>query len=117
MISPLRHKDHLVIDGKRCYLGTVTGYAEQYREDPATAYNRAILNGHETHWIGRECSVICADKGYYDRENAKYADAPNLATGDTVRIGDFFNVREFQIQRAPNENYRLVPVPPIDVRS
>ena len=67
---------------------------------------RAKRNGHPLFWINLESSVICGDPGYYEREAAKWADAPRISSGDCVE----FDGEVFRVEKAFNGNFNPVAV-------
>jgi len=98
-----QHGTRAIIDGRRCYFGTVAGYATENRESALEAVQRARRHGHDLQWINLACTVICGDEGYYERDRAEWSDALVLSVGDTVWIdGEFFTIHP-----APNRNFAL----------
>jgi hypothetical protein len=67
---------------------------------------KAIARGHDLYWINLESSVICADPGYYEREEAKWADAPRISVGDVVE----FEGKLFEIKPTFNGNFKPVAI-------
>lgn len=102
----------LYINGRKCSFSSVRTYTLYnngvYGEDrdPAEQEARAAAKGHDLYWINLEGTVICGDKGYYEREAAKWAGAPHLHVGDVVE----FEGKRFVIQPTFNSNFRPVPV-------
>lgn len=98
------HGQDIIINGGKCYAGSVAGYAREYGEDEQAAVARATQRGHELYWIGLHASTLCADPGFYASERAKWANVPVLHTGDTIQIEDS---PVFVIGTAPNHNFSL----------
>ena len=96
----------VIIDGHECSFGSVVGYALYNRACPIKAVERAKANGHDLHWINRSATVLCSDRGYYERVAARRAKMPKLAVGNIVS----YEGRRFEIVRAPNSNYDLKPI-------
>lgn len=102
----------LFINGRRCSFSSVRSYRMYnnlvYGEnrDVEAAVARAIERGHELYWINLEASVICGDPGFYEREAAKWANAPRLKVGDIVE----FEGKQFEIKPAFNGNFKPVAI-------
>jgi hypothetical protein len=67
-------------------VGTLEGYAAENKEDIAKALERAIRNGHDLAWTINCGTVITNTRGYYEREEAKKANAVVLCEGEAVQI-------------------------------
>lgn len=102
----LTHGAAVLIAGRMFHAGSARGYAEQYKEDGAAAERQCIERGHETHWLTPDAAVLCADRGFYEREQAKRAAALRLEIDELVR----FEGRTFRLVNAPNRNVRLEAV-------
>lgn len=100
------HGDLLIIDGRKAYIGTVAGYAEQYKEDPIKAKDRAIAHHHELYWVTPAATVL-ASKEYYEAERVKWTDVPTVRVWEIIAIRDTFGVRNLRIEPAPNDNWKL----------
>lgn len=103
----------LIINGRKCGFNSVRSYVAYnnlvYGEskDPAEAEARELKKpGASLYWINLESGVICGDPGYYDREAAKWADAPRLNVGDIVE----FEGKAFKIEPAFNGNFNPVAI-------
>lgn len=98
----------LLINGKKCRFNSVRNYTiynnTVYGENecPDCAVTKAEKLGHALYWINLEGSVLCGDPGYYEREAAKWADAPVLRVGDVVE----FEGVMFEIKPDHNGNFR-----------
>jgi hypothetical protein len=93
----LRHGDRVRLatwaapyDRTTVEVGTVRGYATEYRKDPAEAYARARKNGHEIAWTLHAGTALTDSKAFYAAqrkiEDENLARAVILAPGDTVQI-------------------------------
>ena len=90
----LQHGDVVVLEGRKGYVGSVEGMAFADGENVYEAVQRSKKFGHELFWLNKAATVICSDKGHYEREDAKYAEAPKLQTGDVVMLdGTVLEVR------------------------
>lgn len=102
----------LIVNGRKCSMSSVRAYAEYNNlvygddRDADAAVAKAIARGHDLYWINLESSVICADPGYYEREEAKWADAPRISVGDVVE----FEGKLFEIKPAFNGNFSPVAI-------
>lgn len=102
----------MIINGRKCSFSSVRSYTlynnAVYGEDrdPAEREAQAAAKGHELYWINLHGSVICGDPGYYEREAAKWADAPRLNVGDIVE----FEGKQFEIKPTFNGNFSPVAV-------
>lgn len=100
------------INGKKCSFSSVRSYAAYnnlvYGEDRdiEAAVARAVERGHELYWINLHGAVLCGDPGFYDREHAKWAEAPRLNVGDIVE----FEGKQFEIKPAFNGNFKPVAI-------
>jgi len=109
----------MIVDGRKCSFSSVRSYTlynnSVYGEDrdPAEREAQAAARGHELYWINLESTTICGDRGYYEREAAKWAAAPRLNVGAVVE----FEGKYFRIERAPNNNFRPVQVHDVAVFS
>ena len=96
----LKHDDLIIINGRRGYVGTVRGMAQQYtgvsakyNTNPEEAVKNALARKQEIYWIGQESACLCGDKGYYEAELLKWSTAINLVNGQQVLIeGDIKTV-------------------------
>lgn len=93
----------VMIDGQECSVCSVAGYALYCKADPVAAVQLAERRGHDLVWINRAASVICGDAGFYERQAARRAAMPKLGVGDMVE----FEGNQYQIVKAPNDNYAL----------
>jgi hypothetical protein len=102
----------LIINGRKCAFSSVRSYTlynnAVYGEDrdPAEREAQAAARGHELYWINLESTTICGDRGYYEREAAKWADAPRLSTGDVVE----FEGKRFWLKPTFNGNFSPVAI-------
>ena len=102
----------LIINGRKCGFNSVRSYVAYnnlvYGEskDPAEAEAKAVARKHDLYWINLESGVICGDPGYYEREAAKWAGAPDLKVGDIVE----FEGKAFKIEPAFNGNFNPVAI-------
>lgn len=102
------------INGRKCSFASVRSYAEYcnltsppaYYRDVEAAVAMAIERKHALYWINLESSVLSGDPGYYEREAAKWADAPSLLVGDVVE----FEGKLFEIKPAFNGNFNPVAI-------
>jgi hypothetical protein len=103
----------ILINGRKCSVSSVRRYAEynvavygDSEERIEKSIARAKANGHDMVWVSLEASVICGDPGYYEREAAKWADAPRISSGELIEFdGDVFRVEpDF------NRNFKLIAV-------
>lgn len=102
----------VMIDGHECSFGSVVGYALYNKEDPVEAVITTIekmktqpYNGHKLVWINKCGTCICGDKGYYERQEARRAQMPQLTVGDRVT----FEGKDYEIAPDHNNNYKLIP--------
>lgn len=80
-------------------IGSVVGYAIKNGDDPMAAVEHAEANGHDLEYVfglGTSISNQRHEKG------EKFA----LAWGDEIG----FHGKRFRLEKAPNQNVRLVPV-------
>ncbi len=77
--------------------GSVEDYAAKYNEDTAAAVERAKTNGHELFWLSQNATIISDLRQPHETH-------PGHLHGDVVR----FKGRRFRLDRAPNDNLRLV---------
>lgn len=103
----------VIIDGRKCSMSSVRRYQEynvavygESEERIEKAVERAKSKGHPLFWINLEASVICGDKGFYEREAAKWADAPRISSGDCVE----FDGEVFRVEPDFNRNFKLIAV-------
>jgi len=102
----------MIVNGRKCSFSSVRAYTIYnntiYGEnrDPEEQVARAIERKHDLYWINLHGAVLCGDAGYYERETAKWADAPRLNIGDIVE----FEGKQFEIKAAPNNNFRPVAI-------
>jgi hypothetical protein len=102
----------MIVNGRKCSMASVRSYTEYnnaiYGEncDPEESIANAKARGHDLFWINLQSLVISGDKGYYEREEARWANAPRLNVGDLVE----FEGNTFRIAAAPNNNFRPVAV-------
>lgn len=107
-IQTLTHDDEVAvkINGqyRPCSVGTVSGYAAEYRDDEAAAVARAKERGHKLFWINPQASVLSATP----RAKRVFI---GLSFGDVVNIRcSVEGTRSFTLRRAANGNIRLEPV-------
>lgn len=79
--------------------GSCVSYALANNNDPIKAYQRAIDNGHDTHWINADCTTLTAHETAKERKLV-------VEIGQTV----LFEGRLFTIERAANQNLRLAAI-------
>lgn len=97
----------MIVNGKKCRFNSVRSYTLYnnaiYGEnrDPAECEEQAASKGHPLHWINLESGVICGDRGHYEAEAAKWANAPRLNVGDVVE----FEGKRFEIKPTFNGNF------------
>lgn len=103
----------LIIDGRKCSFNSVRSYVAYnnvvYGEDrdPAEAEAQELSKpGGKLYWINLESGVLSSDPGYYEREAAKWAGAPELSVGDIVE----FEGKRFEIKLAFNGNFNPVAI-------
>lgn len=104
----------MIVNGRKCSFSSVRSYTAycnltsgpQYQEDVEQAVQRAIDRNHDLYWINLESLVISGDAGYYDRQAAKWANAPRLSTGDVVEFED----KQFVIKPTHNNNFMPVAI-------
>lgn len=77
-------------------LGSVTQYAIETGRDPIAAYNKAIENGHETHWANAMGSMLTSTP-------TKGPKRIVVNYGDKI----IFHGQEFIIEKAHNRNIKL----------
>lgn len=102
------------IDGRKCSISTVRWYTDYNNavydrkepQDREERHARAVSLGHPIAWISLESTVICGDRGHYEREDAKWAKATPLSTGSRVEIENVV----YEIRPAFNRNFTLVKV-------
>jgi len=102
----LTHGTKVIFCGKRGTVGTVQGFAFASNMGIEECVLRAIENRHDLCWINQEASVLCGDKGYYERDKARWANAIVLENNDTVLLdgklmiaiykGDYSDMGTFQ---------------------
>jgi hypothetical protein len=97
----------LIIDGRKVNVTSINSYGvycgdTQEQIDEAYAY--AAKMHHSRVWVNLCSTVICGDAGFYEREAAKWADAPHVSVGDIIE----FEGLHYRINPAPNKNYMLV---------
>jgi len=83
------------------YPSSVVSYALRSGADPIEWLHRAEERGEELHWINREATVLTSQK----QERKTFT---GLYVGQWVK----FEGRYFCIQRAPNDNFKLVSIDP-----
>lgn len=87
-MKTLNHKDKFIIDGIKCRLFTLAGYAA---EDGKTVkeffeeYPEQLKEDNRPSGISTG-SALCSNAGYYEAEKAKWADAVTLENGEHVVI-------------------------------
>lgn len=103
----------LIINGRKCSFNSVRSYTLYnnaiYGEnkDPVEAEAREMKkSGAQLYWINLTSLAICGDAGFYEREAAKWADAPELTIGDIVE----FEGKRFEIKAAFNGNFKPVQI-------
>lgn len=103
----------LIINGRKCSFSSVRSYTLYNNlvygkdRDPAEAETRELKKpGGKLYWINLESTVICGDPGYYEREAAKWAGAPDLKVGDIVE----YEGKQFKIEPAFNGNFNPVAI-------
>ena len=106
--------DRVFIDGRKCSVSSVRRYAEynvavygESEERVEKAIARAKARGDKMVWVSLESGVICGDPGFYEREDAKWADAPRISSGDCID----FDGEVFRVEPDFNRNFKLVAAP------
>lgn len=101
------------IDGRKCSVSSVRRYAEynvavygEGEERVEKAIARAKARGDDMVWVNLGASVLCGDRGYYDREATKWAGAPSVKSGDCIE----FDGEVFRVEPTFNRNFKLVAV-------
>lgn len=67
---------------------------------------RSRSRGHELVWINLSSTCISGDPGFYERDNAKWANAVHLEMGEIVE----FEGNTYRIDPAHNGNFKLTAV-------
>lgn len=80
-------------------VGSVVSYALAYCEDPIATYARAKEKGHNLHWLNAMAVSITNQRRAKERR-------VGMSWGDEVA----FEGRLFRIEKAPNQNARLVDI-------
>ena len=83
-VAVLKHGDLVTIKGKKGKVGTVGGYAAEYNDDPIAAIQKAQANGEDLFWVNQQATMLGGDKGYYEAERVRWADAITLTDGQPV---------------------------------
>jgi hypothetical protein len=97
----------LIIDGRKVTVASIHSYGVycgETVEQIIAAYDKATKLHHPKVWVNLCSIVICGDAGFYDREAAKWADAPEVSVGDVIE----FENAQYTIKPAHNKNYSLV---------
>ena len=97
----------LFIDGRKVNVASLNSYGVycgETADEILAAYDQAAKLRHPITWINLCSLVICGDAGFYEREAAKWADAPHVSVGDVIE----FEGVQYTIKPAPNKNYALV---------
>lgn len=90
----LKHNDKVVINGKKGIVGTVGGYAVENGYEPFESIELAKERQHLLWWVNQEPTVLCNDKGYYERERGKWQNAIQIEDGQLVWLdGDVLIVK------------------------
>lgn len=84
-------------------LGSVAGYAIKNSECPERALARARERGHPLWWAN--ANAVCIHNGPHVQEQR-----PVFAWGDEIR----FHGRMFKLEKAPNQNCKLVLMGTVD---
>ena len=107
-IAMKHHANHVVAHGetatignRRYIFGSAASYALQYNDCPVEAYNRAIENGHETHWANLIAAVLTSEG------RAPEPTKHDISIDDVV----YFEGRLFAVKPANNSNVTLEPLP------
>lgn len=82
----LGHNSLVIINGRKGTVGTVKGYAREYREDDKAAREKAMEKHEKLAWVNQEPGMLCGDPGYYEEERKKWKDAIQIEDGDVVMI-------------------------------
>ena len=100
-VTELTDGEELHCEGKygTFTIGSVVGYALQYNECPIKAAKNAERQGHKLQWINANCSVIS------NTPSAKRK-LIQVRIGMKVRFQGVIST----IEKAPNDNLKLVPV-------
>lgn len=107
-VTQVKHRDRAVIEGQRCYFGSLEGFNEEmgphYREPIEVSRARAVRNGHDQRWVNLAATVICGDPGFYELSRLEWSGAHILKLGDVVELEG----ERFKIERTHNHNFKLV---------
>ena len=95
-VTNLIDGDQLYLDQRTYTIGSVISRAIKRNADPLKAYNLAIKNKHETHYIFANASTLSMSK----REQKTVI---NVTLGMRVKFEEIV----FEILKAPNNNLRL----------
>jgi hypothetical protein len=102
----------IFINGRKCSFSSVRSYTMYNNvtygenEDLDEAVARAASKHHPLYWITLHGSVLCGDPGFYDREAARWANAPQVQAGDIVE----YEGKQFKITPTWNNNFNPIPV-------
>lgn len=102
----------MIVNGRKCSMASARSYTEYnnaiYGEnrDPEERMESAKARGFDQFWINLHGAVLSGDAGFYEREEARWANAPRLNVGDFVE----FEGVTFRIAAAPNNNFRPVAI-------
>ena len=75
-------------------------------EDIQAEIERSRGLGHPLVWINLSATCISSDRGYYERDNAKWANAVQLEIGEIVKFED----NTYRIDPDWNGNFKLTMV-------
>ncbi len=92
----LTHGQPIILNGKKGSVGSAAGFAFLNGSHVGATLRRCEQMGHEKFWINQAATCICSDPSYYEREDAKYANAPELSDGDEVLIDGVVCVVEYR---------------------
>lgn len=113
----LAYQQDVYVNGKQCYVFTADGFAREsynkYHKDSGVDMNTYVKDKveqeikrfgmHMAYQFTRHSGVLSSDKSYYEREAAKWSNAPRLNVGDIVEVEGM----TFKITKAPNDNFGL----------
>jgi hypothetical protein len=89
----LNHGDKVILNSRKGMVGTVRGYALEYKEDPDEAVKnelrkQATVRGYrfDMCWINQMATCLYGDRSEYDRQKKIWSTAINLTDGQEVLI-------------------------------
>ena len=99
----------VIIENRKANVASIRSYGIYCGDSEETIiadYARAESLRHPAVWVNLCAAVLCGDPGFYDRENAKWANVPRLCIGDVIE----FEGVAYAIKTAPNKNFALVRI-------